>query len=355
MNKSELLNVDPNKLFNYCKDILISLGISENGAKITAEVLIDANLKGIDSHGITRLPVYSKRLKLGVSNNNPVINFAQMKDSTSILDGDNGLGQIIAYKATEKAIDLADNYGTGFVGVKNSNHFGIAGFYVNKILESNKIGFVFSNSASTMVPFGGKDKFFGTNPLAIGIPTGSDFPIVIDMATSVVARGNIILASKENRKIPEGWAIDKNGNMTTDPNEALQGAVLPFSGPKGSALALMVDVLSGVLSNGAWSNHVNSQNTNFEEPQAVGHFIGAIDITGFMPVNQFKEKMNTYIKEMKSISPAPDFNEIKLPGEIEFETKKRRLKEGIPLSKEIRDELTDLGNQFKIDFNDYIK
>lgn len=338
----------------FSKDILMEVGLSEKDAAIVTDSLIDANLRGVDTHGITRLSIYTRRLEEGAVNSNPQMKIIKSKETAAILDGDNGQGQVVGMRAVEEAIKMADEKGTGFIGVKHSNHFGTASFFGMKIMEAGHIGIVLSNAPSTMVPFGGARPFFGTNPIAVTIPAGKELPIVIDMATSVVAQGKIILADKEGKDIPEGWAVDKYGNPTTDTKAALEGAVLPLGGPKGSALALMVDVLCGVLTGAFWGQHLNSMWTNFEDPQNVGHFIGAINVEGFMPLAKFKERVDQIIREVKSVPPAPGFKEVFLPGEIEFNTRNERLKNGIPLGEGVLSELIRLGQKYGKDFEKYV-
>ncbi|MFP4661734.1 MAG: Ldh family oxidoreductase [Halanaerobiales bacterium] len=344
-----------NGLAAFSKDILMEVGLLERDAGIVSESLIDANLRGVDTHGITRLPIYTKRLKEGVVNKNPRMKLEQSMDTVAILDGDNGQGQVVGMRAVEEASRMADEKGTGFVGVKHSNHFGTAAFFGMKIMEEDQIGLVFSNAPSTMVPFGGSKPFFGTNPLAVTIPTGEELPIVIDMATSVVAQGKIILADKEGKGIPEGWAVDKDGNPTTDTKAALDGAVLPLGGPKGSALALLVDILSGVLTGAFWGPHLNNMWTDFENPQNVGHFIGAINIAGLLPLEMFKERVDQIIREIKNVPPAPGYDEVYLPGEIEYKIMEDRLERGIPIGEGVYSELVNLGEKYGKDFESYIK
>ncbi len=343
--------VYPERLEFFTRKLLQAAGLCKNHAEIVTSSLIDANVSGKDSHGVTRLPTYLKRLERGLINRRPRISFKKKSDGTGIVDGDNGMGHIAAMKAAEKSAEIAEETGAAFIGVKNSNHFGTAGYYAKHILSNNKIGFVFSSAAPTMVPHGGATPVLGTNPLAAGIPTRGEFPIVIDMATSVVARGNILLADKEGKKIPEGWAVDTEGRPTTDAGKALEGAVLPFAGPKGYSLALLVDVLSGVLTGASWGKHINSQNTDFENPQDLGHFMGAIDIETFMTLDVFRERIQEFVREIKDIPPAPDQEEVMLPGEIEARTERKRRREGIPIPLSVAGELKDLGDKYDLDRN----
>ncbi len=348
------VSVNSQGLAAFSQDILMEVGLSASDAAITTESLIDANLRGVDTHGISRLSIYTKRLAEGVVKARPQMKLLKNTETSAILAGDNGQGQVVGIRATEEAIKMATEKGSGWIGVKQSNHFGTAAFFGMKISAAGHIGLVLSNAPSTMVPFGGSSPYFGTNPISITIPVGSELPIVIDMATSVVAQGKIILAEKEGKSIPEGWAVDKSGNPTTDSRAALEGAVLPLGGPKGSALALMVDIFSGVLTGACWGPHLNSMWSDFKDPQQVGHFIGAINIKGFMPPDQFQERIKQLIKEIKGVPAAPGFKEVYLPGEIEFQIREERLANGIPLGKVVFAELVKLGKRYNKSFENYI-
>ncbi|SDM38525.1 Ldh family oxidoreductase [Halarsenatibacter silvermanii] len=347
MNDDSIIKVNHSRLAEFSQEMLKAAGLEENGAEIAASSLIEANLMGIDTHGVMRLPIYCRRLKENMVNPNPEIEFEKRSPATGMIDGKNGQGQIVGHKATEKVIGLAREEGAGFVGVKMSNHFGIAGFFSRRIIKEDQIGIVFSNAPSCLVPFGGGEPYFGTNPISVGFPTGKNFDIIIDMATSRVAMGKIIMAEKNNQQIPEDWAIDQNGTPTTDPREAKKGGLLPAGGPKGSALALMVSIFTGVLTGAKWGEHLRSMFKNFEEPQNFGHFFGAFDIESFISSAEYYERINSLVDEIKSIPPAAGFEEVKLPGEIEAEEKKKRIEQGIPLKKEIAGELKKLNKRLK--------
>ena len=343
------MKIQASNLKEFGENILMKVKLKPKDAEVLSDTLVEANLRGIDTHGISRLPIYIERLEKNIVNPSPNYKKNKLTDTTMLIDGDNGQGQVVSNEACNEAIKLAKKNGSGFVGVKNSNHFGAAAYYIMKIIEEDLIGFVVSNGPPNMVIYGGAESVFGTNPLAMGFPAESQLPIVIDMSTSVVARGNIILADKENESIPEGWAVDKDGKVTTDTKKALEGAVLPMAGHKGSALAIAIDVLSGVLTGAEWSKNVKSLYNNFEDPQNNGHFFGAIDISGFMPVNNFKKRMDNFILDLKSTPKAPGHEEIYMPGEIEFNTKNKRLKEGIPIGKNVLEELKSLASKYNVD------
>jgi LDH2 family malate/lactate/ureidoglycolate dehydrogenase len=248
-----------------------------------------------------------------------------------------------------KAIELAATAGIGFVGVRRTNHFGIASFYVQQALQQGFIGCAASNAPPHMAPFGGRARFLGTNPFSIGIPANKEAPLLFDASTSVVARGKIIVAAQEGKTIPPGWAIDPEGNPTTDAQAALAGSVLPFGGPKGSAISLIVDVLCGVLTGSAFALNLNTLE-NLEAEQNLGHIFMAMRTDLFMTKDEFAGRMDEMVRMLKSSPPAPDVERVLAPGEIERqnETKNRVL--GVPLVSSVIDQLAALGDELNVGF-----
>jgi LDH2 family malate/lactate/ureidoglycolate dehydrogenase len=244
----------------------------------------------------------------------------------------------------EISIAKAKNLGMGTAGIRNSNHFGIAAYYAIQAIQSDMIGIVLSNAAASMAPWGGTKPLIGTNPLAIGIPTDRN-PIILDMAISVQARGKIRQAALEEKSIPEGWALDERGKPTTDPREALKGSLLPIAGPKGYGLALMVDVLSGVLTGSFFADKISSVHEEEEGIPRVGHFVQAINIGSFMAVEEFKNRMDELMQKIRESPFAEGVNKIYLPGEIESDKHKERLELGIPLSEVGRQQLIGLAKE----------
>jgi LDH2 family malate/lactate/ureidoglycolate dehydrogenase len=354
MKDSESLvisRIDSDLLRDFCSEVLEKLGLSKESASITSEHLVWADLMGINSHGVTRLGIYAKRIQLGLVNARPNIRIVKETPSVAVLDGDNGLGQVVGVKAVEIAIDKASKSGVGVVGIRHTTHFGCAGYYALKAIEKDMIGIVMSNAPSTMAPWGAKVPYLGTNPIAFGIPTREPPPILLDMATSIVARGKIILAAKEGKTIPEGWAVDPEGEFTTDPESALKGAVLPFGGPKGSGIALMIDIFSGILSGAEFGPHIGSLYDDFSKPQNVGNFIMVFNISNFCPIDEFKEKIEKMRQEIKGLPKARGVEEILLPGEIEFKRYIENKKSGILLSPEIIRELKEVGRLVSVRFH----
>jgi LDH2 family malate/lactate/ureidoglycolate dehydrogenase len=230
-------------LFDFGCRVLERLDVPAQDAREVAGCLIKAELRGVDSHGMVRLPVYARRVKVGAVLARPDLRLTPVGTASVLVDGGNGLGPVVGARAMDAAIDLARAHGTGFAGVRHSNHFGPAAYYVERAIAAGLIGVAISNAPPNMAPFGGRTRFLGTNPVAIGVPAGEERPLIFDASTSVVARGKIIVAAHTGQPIPEGWAIDPDGHPTTDPEQALAGAVLPFGGAKGSALSFIIDIL----------------------------------------------------------------------------------------------------------------
>jgi LDH2 family malate/lactate/ureidoglycolate dehydrogenase len=330
------------ELIHFCERIFQRLGFSQEDSRIASEAIVHANLQGVDSHGISRLPVYGKRIQEGRINANPQISFQNPTESILLIDGDNGLGQVVATRAIYEGMVKAKEIGVAIIGVKKSNHLGAASYYCEKACAEGLISIAFTNSPPGIVPFGGKQAFFGTNPIAIGIPTGTDTPILIDMSTSVISRGKIILAAKENQPIPSNWAINKEGIPTTNAEEALEGALLPVGGVKGSLLAMAVEIFSGILTGAAYGPHVQSLFADDHGPANVGHFFILIDIRPFMSLLIFHTLVQQFIQELKEVSLAEGIEEILYPGERRRREYVKRLGEGIPMPESVLFELREL-------------
>lgn len=334
----------------FCEAVLERIGMTKEDSKTVAESLIQANLEGIDSHGISRLPIYIKRFMDERINVTPAI---QVKTSGSVLivDGDNGIGHVVSYHALIKGMEVAKQSGIAAIAIKNSNHFGAASYFCQLACEQNIICMGFTNSPSGIAPWGGKEAFFGTNPIALGFPTGTNTPVIIDLSTSVVARGKIINADQQGNSIPDGWAIDREGQPTNDPKAALGGSVLPMGGPKGSALALAVELLAGVLSGAAFGPHVKNIYSEEETDKAnVGHFFILMDITKFIDLETFLSSIQTLLKEMKMVSKVSDVDEIRYPGERRKRDEQMRIKTGIQIAANLEKELAGIGKQLNVEF-----
>ena len=341
-------------LFMYCKTLFEKVGVPEDEASINADNLVDADLMGVESHGVSRMPIYLKRIRMGAVHPCSELRVVSDCPGTAVIDACNSMGAVVAVKAMELALQKAKRTGISFVVVKNSNHYGTAAYHARLALQQDMIGFTATNGAARMAPWGGKTPFFGTNPFAVAVPADKERPIVADMATSVVALGKVILAAKNNLPIPLGWALNQFGAATTVAKEVYDGKVigtpLPFGGAKGSAIALLIDILSGVLAGGTFGPHIKDMYADFEEPTGISHLFGAIHIESFLPIDQFKAGIDKLIGEIKQTSPADGVDEIFLPGEIEQRKKEQRLREGVSISEAVLKELRQEGDRCGIPY-----
>ena len=330
--------------------LFAAVGMQEEEAFINADNLVDADLKGIDSHGVSRMPIHLKRLRMGLVRPNYAMKIVTDRLSAAVIDACDSMGPYVSCKAMDMAMAKAAQTGVALVTVKNSNHNGTAGYYVERAIREGMIGFAATNSPARMAPWGGRDPYFGTNPFAVGIPANTQLPIVADMATSVVARGKVVIAAKNKQPIPLGWALNKDGEPTTDAAEGVVGSVLPFAGAKGSAIALVIDVLAGVLSGSLFGPYVRDMYSDFKNATAISHVFGAINIEAFTSAAQFRSDNDKMISEIKHSTPAKNVSEIFLPGEIELRRRNKYLREGIPLSTAIAQDLKREGEQCGVPF-----
>jgi L-2-hydroxycarboxylate dehydrogenase (NAD+) len=351
-----------NYLINFSGQVFMHFGIPETDAQQAADVLARSDLRGIDSHGVARLHTYFDMLSLGRINPKPNIKIVCEKLSVATVDGDNGLGLVVGPKANEIALEKAETYGSGWVSVCNTNHFGIAGYYPLKALERDLIGWAMTNSTKLVAPLWGAERMLGTNPIAIAFPGHKEPPIVIDMATSAVAYGKIEIALRRATDIPKGWIVDKQGRDTTNPQDMIDGgAQLPLGserelgGHKGYALAAMVDILCCVLSGANWGPFAPPFALRQEIParsvgKGIGHFFGAMQIDGFIDKDEFKQQIDEWIRVFRKTKPAPGTNGPLIPGDPEREAEAIRSKEGIPLLKSVVDDLLDISRKTGIPF-----
>lgn len=332
------VTVSPKELLDFCRAALVRVGVSEEDAFIVADALVLANLRGVDSHGVVRLYSYIDRISRGLIDPRAKPQLIHDLGAVGVVDGNNGLGYVAAVYAADLAVEKARKYGVGIVGVRNSNHFGMAAYYGMRIAKNKMIGVVMSNAPPAIAPWGGKVARLGTNPICFTFPYKEDKSIVLDMALTVVARGKIRLAALKREKIPEGWAFDEDGKPTTDPEAALRGTLAPIGGPKGYGLAVAVDILSGVLTGSAYSIYVKALN-DFSGPSRTGFFLQAINIEAFGSYKDYLENLENFVKIIKETPRSSGVAEIYLPGEIETALTNRRLKDGIPLDQETLDQL----------------
>ncbi len=342
-------NVPAERLLAFCRACFEKLGLSRKDAQLTAENLVFANLRGVDSHGVIRLKIYTERLRAGGFKASTRPKIISNHPSAAAIDAQQSMGQVAATAAMKLAIAKAKKTGLGVVTVKNSSHFGASAFYALQALKSGMIGFASTNVGPTLAPTGGREGRLGTNAVATDVPAGKNPPLVLDMATGAVAWGKIFVAQQEKRKIPTTWALDKHGAPTDDPNAAAhQGLIQPFGGYKGYGLSLFLDILTGVLSGGGFSTQVKTLYNQIESPSEVAHTCAAIRINAFLPLAQFRRRMDHLIDLMHLCPPAPGVQRIFVPGEIEHETEQRRRAEGIPLNAELLAELKTLGRDLKV-------
>lgn len=342
-------------LRNYVIRFFLKHDVPLKDAEIVADVLISADLRGVDSHGVIRLDsYYGSRLRKGLIDPHPQLKVLTETPSTLALDGGTGLGHVVGYKAMQMCIEKARQVGVGMVTVRNSNHYGIAGYYAMMALEHDMIGISFTNSQPLVAPTYGKTRYLGTNPIAVAVPAGKERPYVLDMATSIVPIGRITVYQKAGKKIPEGWGVDKDGNVTTDPGAVLNGgALMPLGGIdlmrgyKGYGLALWVDIFAGVLAGAATGPEVGKS----DRPANVGHYFAAIRVDAFRPVDEFKTEMDALIQGLKNAPKAEGQDRIYIHGEKEFELAEKYQKEGIPLMKEVVDSLIASGKEVGVPFD----
>lgn len=340
-------SVSRSELMDFATTVLRRAGVENEHARTVADALVRAELRGIDSHGMARLETYVEKFEAGGFNTDPDITTEHVRDGAVLVDADDGPGQSAGVRGIDAAMDLAEDLGVGIAGVTNSNHFGTAAYYTERASSEGYIGLAMTNVGSDVAPFGGVAPFLGTNPISFSIPTDREFPITLDMATSTVAMGKIDHATAEDEEIPEDWALDESGEPTTDPNEV--AALRPVGGAKGYGLAIVVDVLCGVLTGVGTSPTVGPLYDDYHEPMRLGHFFGAIDPSAFLSLQQFEAAIGEYIDRLHAQEPAEGVDQIRLPGEIEFRTLERRSREGIPLNADAVDGIRSLSAMYGID------
>jgi LDH2 family malate/lactate/ureidoglycolate dehydrogenase len=335
------------------------LGVPEKDAEIVGEVLLNADIRGVDSHGLIRLASYYGN-RLRNKNIDPLTptKIIHETETTALVDGGNGCGQVASFKSMKIAIEKAKKNNIGAVTVKHSDHYGIAAYYTMMALEEDMIGISMTNSQPLVAPTYGKSAVLGTNPISVAVPSYREYPYVLDMATSTVPIGRVKVYEKEDKKIPLGWAIDSDGNITDDPKKCQSGyigALMPLGGSdimrgyKGYGLALLVDIFCGVLSG---SSNLTEIGFPHEQRDAdVGHFFMAINISAFRPVIDFKKQMDHVIRMLKDAPKAPGHDRIYIAGEKEFDTEKYNMEHGIPIIGPVIEDLKNDGQRMGVPFN----
>ena len=341
------VRVDWEALKEFCEEVLRAAGIPERDARIVAASLVDADLAGMKSHGVTRLNDYLLRMEQGLMAITTKIDIVRESPSTALLDANDGWGQVASERAVELVVEKAREVGSAWVGVRNSNHNGTAAYWTIKIAREGMVGICSMNTSPVMAAHGSKLPTLGTNPLSIAVPSSSGRPVVLDMATSNQARGKIILAAKNNDPIPEGWAITSEGLSTTDAREALKGSVLPLGGPKGSGLAIMLDILTGVLTGAEFGAQMPRMYDD-PQPQRVGHMFSAISIEAFMPMTEFLSRMDQKEQETREGPSAPGFERVSMPGDGTHERMAMYRESGVPLTDEVYDDLLAAAGRYGV-------
>jgi len=350
------------QLRQFAFDIFRKINCSENEASLAADVLLSADLRGIDSHGLARLSGYVRLWQAKRINTTPIIKIVHETPSTAVVDGDSGLGLVVAPRAMEIAIEKANKVGTGWVAVKNSNHFGIAGFHAMMALKHDMIGMAMTNASPLVAPTFSVERLLGTNPICVAIPAGEQPPFVADFATTTAANGKLEILQRKNQEAPEGWIQKKDGGISTNPNELKDGgALLPLGSDrehgshKGFCLGAWVDIFSAVLSGANYGPWVPPF-VSFLAPPAdpvgdgIGHFFGAMRVDAFRPADEFKKHMDNWITRFRSANTIEGQEHLIIPGDPERESETERLQSGIPINKKVVEDLKELGEKLNVKF-----
>ena len=330
------------QLKKIIKDIFVKRGMSDAHALISANALINAELVGAYGHGLSRLKMYCDRINKKVINPKPKIKFKRISSSITHIDANNSIGFVAADIAIKKAIENALKTGIGLVAVKNSGHYGLSGYYAEQAVKKNLITMIYTNAPPAVAPHGALKSLFGTNPICFGSPTGSKIPFILDTSISKINRGKIRVAAINNQKIPKGVALDKFGKPTTDAKKALQGVQLPIAGFRGSGLAWMVDILSGVLTGGNHGGKVKDPFDDFSGPQNIGHLFITFKTNLF--VNNYNIRIKDNIKKIKRLPKLKGVKEIMYPGQNKYKRMKINIKKRIKISSSVKKDLEFLKN-----------
>jgi L-2-hydroxycarboxylate dehydrogenase (NAD+) len=350
------------QLLSFTIAIFQKIGCPEKDARTAATALLSADLRGIDSHGVARLIGYVRLKEAGRANPTPDIRIIHETPSTAVVDGDSGLGLVVAPFAMRIAIEKAKNVGTGWVSVQNSNHFGIAGYHALQAVKEDMIGIAMTNASALVAPTFSIERMLGTNPICVAVPAGEEPPFVADLATTTAANGKLEILQRKNEEAPLGWIQDKEGHPSTDPH-ALKtgGALLPLGGDrdhgshKGYALGAVVDILSAVLSGANYGPWVPPFPAYVPMPtgmpgKGIGHFFGAMRVDAFRPGDEFKHHMDNWIRRFRAATPAPGHEKVLIPGDPEREMEAERLQQGIPLFGSVVEDLKGLADKLGVEF-----
>ena len=335
---------------DFIGDSLTTVGLPPGDAAKVAGLMLEADLTGADAHGVFRLPQYVRRLRGGGINPRPDIRVDKTAAATALVDGDNGMGHLVMARAAETAVELAAACGVAWVGARRSNHAGAAGVYAAMPLEHGMIG-IYSvvASANHMAPWGGIETLLGTNPLAIAIPAGEEAPVVLDIATTVVSYGTVKTYRLQGREMPAGWMVNKeDGRPLTDPARSAEGMLNPIGGYKGSGLALVLGLLAGPLNGAAFGRDVLDFNYDDETACNTGHFIIALDVARFTPLATFRAEVDRHLRDLRTSQPLPGFDAIRLPGSERRRRRADRLRNGLPMPRELIEQLDNLAHELGV-------
>jgi L-2-hydroxycarboxylate dehydrogenase (NAD+) len=360
--KPEYAYVQLETIREFVIDVFTGVGVPASEAAICADVLITSDMRGIESHGIGRLKMYFDRIRKGIQSPLTKIKILKETETTVTMDGGHGMGHVIAYRAMEKAIEKAKAKGLGAAAVRNSTHYGIAGYYPLMAIKEGLIGLTVTNARPSIAPTFGVEPMFGTNPVTFGAPTDEEFPFLIDCATSISQRGKIEHLCREEKPTPAGWAIDSDGNPHTDTKKLLvdleQGtaALLPlggegdlFGGYKGYGWAIMVEILSAALADGAFLKDLNGKDENGKpSPYKLGHFFLAINIANFIALDIFKKIAGRIMRDLRASKKEEGRDRIYTAGEKEYYIQKKRIKEGIPINPALQKDILVMKDELKL-------
>jgi LDH2 family malate/lactate/ureidoglycolate dehydrogenase len=348
-------------VYDFMRQVFIKSGVPEDEATICADVLIASDLSGIESHGVGRLRMYYDRIKAGVQSAQTDIEILSDKAAISVWDGNHGMGQVISYRAMKEAIGKAKKFGISAIAVRNSTHYGIAGFYAKMAADEDMIGITVTNARPSIAPLFGVDPMLGTNPIAFGAPTDMEYPFLYDAATSISQRGKIEVLAREDKPTPPAWAIDRKAQPVTDSKQLLvdllekQAAMVGLGGTeeetgghKGYGLAVMVEILSAALQNGSYLAGLHGYEKGKRVPYRLGHFFLAMDISAFTDIESFKTITSDILRELKQSQKAPGKDKIYVAGEKEFYAEKNVREQGIPVTENLKKDLEYLSKELHI-------
>lgn len=342
-------SVQEQELKKWCSEVLVRVGMTREDADVMSYVLVETDLMGVDTHGVLKFPMYISRAQKGGDNPKAKLRVIRETATTALCDGEGGYGQVMGWRAMELAIKKANETGCGFVSVGNSNTLTACRVYSRLAAEHGCIGICITNGTPQMAPPGGTERLLGTSPWSFGVP-GKNFPVVFDLACTVVGWTKMaMMAMRGEMTIPGHWAVTANGEPTTNVLDAMNGLMLPFGGHKGYALSCMAELLTGVLSGGRVADELGYYG-NHDENTGVSHLLGAIKIDGFMPLDEFEERVDSYVKRLKDCPKAKGAGEIYVPGERSHLTAEKRRMEGIPLHPSLAKNLVAVGENMGVPF-----